>query len=88
MPQHRADPAYWEGDQYLLEIVREEPSDPEKPRMRYSDAALAAQKAKWQRLIANSPPRMTITPRLLASSGTNPPILLYGWPYKKNHFVD
>ncbi|TFK83698.1 hypothetical protein K466DRAFT_602638 [Polyporus arcularius HHB13444] len=63
MPQHRADSAYWEGDQYLLEI-------------------------KWQRRIANRPPRKTITPRLLVSSGKNPPLLLYGWPYKKNYFVD
>ncbi|KAI0705636.1 hypothetical protein C8Q76DRAFT_592070, partial [Earliella scabrosa] len=82
----KRNPAHWEGDQYLLET--EKCSDPTGRGWKFTDAAAEAQRRKWERLMANRPPAKLIAPELLASSGTNPPVLYYGWPFKKNYMVD
>ncbi|TFK83701.1 hypothetical protein K466DRAFT_449097, partial [Polyporus arcularius HHB13444] len=83
-------PAHWEGSQYLLEMEFDPASDPGNPRLtgRFTEAAQKAQKAKWQRLMNNRPPRKKIPPRLLASRSNNVPYLLYGWPFKKNYIIE
>ncbi|RDX41261.1 hypothetical protein OH76DRAFT_1489646 [Lentinus brumalis] len=84
------EPAHWEGSQYLLEMEVDPASKPGNPRLtgRFTAAAQKAQKAKWQRLMNNRPPRKKIPPRLLASSSNTVPYLLYGWPFKKNYMVE
>ncbi|KAI0689765.1 hypothetical protein C8T65DRAFT_746049 [Cerioporus squamosus] len=81
------DPALWEGSQYLLETEVDPTSDPDQPEYRYTEAALKAQDAKWQRLMNNRKPRKSIPSRLLASSGNRVPYLLYGWPFNQNDMI-
>ncbi|KAI0758728.1 hypothetical protein C8Q74DRAFT_1372661 [Fomes fomentarius] len=78
-PTTRRNPAYWEGDQHLLEMT--DSDDPTKPGRRLTEAAEKAQKQRWRRLMANRPPRKNISPKLLARKGRKPPLLYYGWPF-------
>ena len=39
-------------------------------------------------LIANRPPQKDISDKLLASSGTEPPVLHYGWPFNSDYFIE
>ncbi|RDX41258.1 hypothetical protein OH76DRAFT_1489642 [Lentinus brumalis] len=81
------DPVFWEGSQYLLETEVDPTSDPDQPEYRYTEAALKAQDAEWQRLKDNRKPRKNIPSRLLASSGNSVPYLLYGWPFNQDNMI-
>ena len=39
-------------------------------------------------LIANRKPRKNINRELFGSSGNDPPVLLYGWPFTKDYFIE
>ena len=43
---------------------------------------------KWEMLIANRKPRKNINRELFGSSGNDPPVLLYGWPFTKDYFIE
>ena len=43
---------------------------------------------KWEMLIANRKPRKNINRKLLGSSGNEPPVLLYSWPFPKDYFIE
>ncbi|KAI0758732.1 hypothetical protein C8Q74DRAFT_1372667 [Fomes fomentarius] len=79
-PTPTRNPAYWEGDQHLLEMT--DSDDPTKPGRRLTEAAEKAQKQRWRRLMANRPPRKKISPKLLPRKNRKPPLLYYGWPFK------
>ncbi|KAM5540696.1 hypothetical protein V8D89_005727 [Ganoderma adspersum] len=78
--------ALWEGSQYLLET---EPSpDPARPGRRFTERAALAQIRKWKRLMRNRKPETTIPPEMLATGKNSPPVLLYGWPFKDDYFLE
>ena len=43
---------------------------------------------KWEMLIANRPPMKNITEDWLATRRNKPPVLLYGWPFKRGYFLE
>ncbi|KAI0752890.1 hypothetical protein C8Q80DRAFT_1148991 [Daedaleopsis nitida] len=84
-PNPVKNPAEWEGDQYLFE--RAESTDPNKPGYVFTEAAEMAQRQKWERLIANRPPKKNISSKLLAGRSRKPPLLYYGWPFQDEYML-
>ncbi|TBU52890.1 hypothetical protein BD310DRAFT_888743 [Dichomitus squalens] len=82
----KANPTHWYNGQYLLQWERS--TDPANPGFKLTKAAEEAQTAKWEMLIANRKPREKIPPRLFGSRGRNPPLLLYGWTFNLDYFLE
>ncbi|EJF59642.1 hypothetical protein DICSQDRAFT_181805 [Dichomitus squalens LYAD-421 SS1] len=82
----KANPTHWYNGQYLLQ--RERSTDPANPGFKLTKAAEEAQTAKWEMLIANRKPTENITPELLGGHGRSPPLLLYGWTFNHDYFLE